>query len=135
MIAEPEELEFDDIVPQAAPIHPEPESCQITPWFLMSLFTVAVKLWLCAGSNERLAGEMSSVMDSAVCGGGLPGGFGGSLGLMGTEAQPATSKTARHKVRELRAGASRTTCAPRIDFKAGFLRCNSRLRSGRLLRN
>ena len=38
----PEELEEAERVPQAAPVQPEPESVQVTPWFCVSFWTVAL---------------------------------------------------------------------------------------------
>jgi hypothetical protein len=43
VMATPEALEAAESVPQAAPLHPAPESDQVTPLFCASLETVAVK--------------------------------------------------------------------------------------------
>ncbi|HLK05300.1 MAG TPA: hypothetical protein VKT53_12740 [Candidatus Acidoferrum sp.] len=44
VIATPEALEFVDNVPQVTPLHPVPESAQVTPLFCKSFVTVAVKV-------------------------------------------------------------------------------------------
>jgi phosphate/sulfate permease len=42
--ATPEALDAAESVPQALPVQPAPESCQLTPLLCASLATVAVKL-------------------------------------------------------------------------------------------
>jgi hypothetical protein len=46
LIGTPEALEFDDKVPQVVPEQPVPASDHVTPWFCLSFWTVAVKVWV-----------------------------------------------------------------------------------------
>jgi len=59
--------------PQAAPLQAGPEICQVTPWLVESLLTVAIKLAVSPASRVVWAdGDKLTVM---ACGVGLPLGL------------------------------------------------------------
>ena len=123
-MATPERLEFAESTPQAVPVQ-EPESNQVTPWFLGSLVTVAVSACVCPACRDALAGVMLTATDCAVCGGAGSGDVGvGVAGWLlepiGTDTHPAKNTTANSDNLRARANLCPITRKPGIDFKQRF---------------
>jgi hypothetical protein len=89
----PEALDVAESTPHVPPLQPGPDSVQLTPCFLLSLLTVAVKLCACPAGRDKLAGETLTAIDALSGGSELFGVLEETLELTGTEAHPAKSKT------------------------------------------